>query len=244
MKERELEEVLGDIITGRPHEIRIGCKTLRLYPVTLAKSFVLRRLTASLGIDASVLRVNPWVECLRLAERERETVLEVLAVHTGANSAKELFDSRGRAMRRNLLGRVKTEHLAGLLLSVLTQDRTEEVMEALGLSAEKEREQEVMKVKLEGGRNNLSFGGRSLFGGFIGQLKELGYSDEEIVFERGLSYLRLMLADKAMSVYVSDGELERLPQSVGGKLLDGDDDAAVEQLAALIKQGGEVKPKE
>ena len=240
-RERWLPEALADIITAKPHEIRIGRKTVRLYPVTLAKTFVLRRWMDALGIDASLLKVNPYVECLRLAETEREKVCEILAVHSAPNTQKDLHDSRGRATRRNLFASVKTEHLAGLLMAVLTQDKTEELTEHLGLRAEKERLMEVLKVKREVSKNNLSFGGKSIFGAFIGQLKELGYTEDEILFERGYSYLRLMLADKVTSVYLSDEELSQLPQSAGGTLLDGDDDSDLDALAALIKQGGEKK---
>lgn len=241
--ERELDHALADIITAKPHEIRIGRKTLRLYPVTLAKTFVLRRWMDALEIDASLLKVNPYVECLRLAETQREKVSEILAVHSAPNTQKDLHDSRNRAMRRNLFASVKTEHLAGLLMAVLTQDKTEELMQYLGLSAEHERLAEVLKVKREGDKNNLSFGGKSIFGAFIGQLKEMGYTDEEILFERSYSYLRLMLADKTTSIYLNDEELENLPQSAGGTLLDGDDDSDMDVLAALIKQGGEKKPR-
>ena len=239
--ERGLDEALAEVITGQPHELSIGRKTVRLYPVTLAKTFVLRRWMESLGIDASLLKVNPYVECLRLAGTEREKVSEILAVHSAPNTQKDLHDSRSRAMRRNLFASVKTEHLAGLLMAVLTQDRTEELMGHLGLVAEHERLMEVLKVKRDGGKNNLSFGGKSIFGAFIGQLKELGYTDDEILFERGYSYLRLMLADKVTSVYLSDDELSKLPQSAGGTLLDGDDEGDLAALERMIKQGG-VKP--
>lgn len=241
--ERELDHALADIITAQPHEIRIGRKTLRLYPVTLAKTFVLRRWMDALDMDVNLLKTNPYVECLRLAETQREKVAEILAVHSAPNTQKDLHDSRSRAMRRNLFASVKTEHLAGLLMAVLTQDKTEELTQRLGLSAERERLTEVLAVKRKGGRNNLSFGGKSIFGAFIGQLKEMGYTDEEILFERSYSYLRLMLTDKVTNIYLSDDELENLPQNAGGTLLDGDDDSDMDQLEALIKAGGEKIPQ-
>ena len=39
----------------------------------------------------------------------------------------------------------------------------------------------------------------------------MGYTDDEILYERGYSFLRLMLADKANSVYLTDEELAELP---------------------------------
>lgn len=240
--EKELEQALADIITAQPHEIKIGRKTLRLYPVTLAKTFVLRRWMDALEIDTALLKASPNMECLRLAESKPDIVAHILAIHTAANTRKALHDSRGMATRRNLLLDVKREHLAGLLMSVLGQDKTDLLMDHLGISAERERLQKVMGLKQRNGSNSLSFGGKSVFGTFIGQLKEMGYSDEEILFERGYSYLRLMLADKVTSVYLSDDELESLSQSDGGTLLDGEDDASLDVLASMIKQGGERRP--
>lgn len=242
-EKKELEHALADIITAQPHEIMIGRKTLRIYPVTLAKTFLLRRWMDALEIDRSLSKGTPYVECLRLAETQRETVAEVLAIHSAPNTQKALHDSRARAIRRNIFASVKTEHLAGLLLTVLTQDKTKELMQYLGLTAEHERLTEVLKVKRNRIQNNLTFGGKSIFGTFIGRLKEMGYTDEEILFERSYSYLRLMLADKVTSLYLSDEELKDLPQSAGGRLLDGDDDSDMDVLAALIKQGGGRKPE-
>lgn len=240
--ERELEHALADIITARPHEIRIGRKTLRLYPVTLAKTFLLRRWMDALEINSALLKSNPYVECLRLAETQPDVVAQILAIHSAPNTQRDLHDSRAAVIRRNLLRSVKTEHLAGLLMAVLTSDNTDQLADHLGITGERERLQEVLEVKREHDKNNLTFGGKSIFGTFIGQLKEMGYTDEEILFERSYSYLRLMLADKVTSLYLNDEELESLSQSAGGTLLDGENDGDLDALAALIKTGGAKKP--
>lgn len=240
--ERELEHALADIITARPHEIRIGRKTLRLYPVTLAKTFLLRRWMDALEINSALLKSNPYVECLRLAETQPDVVAQILAIHSAPNTQRDLHDSRAAVIRRNLLRSVKTEHLAGLLMAVLTSDNTDQLADHLGITGERERLQEVLDVKREHDKNNLTFGGKSIFGTFIGQLKEMGYTDEEILFERSYSYLRLMLADKVTSLYLNDEELESLSQSAGGTLLDGENDGDLDTLAALIKTGGAKKP--
>ena len=242
-EKKELDHALADIITAQPTEIRIGRKTLRIYPVTLAKTFLLRRWMDALEIDAVLLKANPYVECLRLAETQPDVVAQILAIHSAPNTQRDLHDSRAAVIRRNLLRSVKTEHLAGLLMAVLTSDKTEQLADHLGMNAERERLQEALEVKRDHDKNNLTFGGKSIFGTFIGQLKEMGYTDEEILFERSYSYLRLMLADKVTSLYLSDEELEGLPQSAGGTLLDGENDSDLDALAALIKTGGEKKPQ-
>lgn len=234
----ELDITLAEILTAKPHEIKIGRKTLRLYPLTLAKTFVLKRWIDSLDIDASLIKSNPWIECLRVTETHRECVAQILAIHTAPNTCQDLHDTCKTTMRRNLLATLKTDHLAGLLMTVLTSDKTDQISEYLGITKERERLRMVLQVKEEGNKNNLCFGGKSIFGAFIGKLKEMGYGDEEILFERSYSYLRLMLADKVDSVYLSDDELERLPQDAGGTMLDGDDDGAIDMLSEMIKHGG------
>lgn len=243
MNNEEIGNDLADIITARPHEVRIGRKTLRLYPVTLAKTFLLRRWMEALHIDETLLKTSPCVECLRLAETRREVVAQILAIHSAPNTYRDLYDSRSTSRRRSLLLTVKTEHLAGLLMSVITDDKTGLLSEHLGLNAERERLHKVLEVKRKHSKNTLYFGGKSLFGTFICQLKELGYTDNEILYERGYSYLRLMLADNLTSIYLSDEELEELPQDAGGTLLDGEDDDALDALAAMIKTGGTKKPQ-
>ena len=61
-------------------------------------------------------------------------------------------------------------------------------------------------------KNSLSFGGISVFGTFIQPLKELGYTDNEILYEKSYTFLRL--ADKVTSMYFSDDEYKKLPASV------------------------------
>lgn len=228
------EEYLADVITGRPHDLEIGGERLRLYPVTLAKTFVLRRQIEALGIDSVILKLNPMVECLRLSEAKPEAVASVLAVYAADNSREGLFDHAGMVHRRELFLRLRKEHLAGLLVTVLTADHTEELMEELGINSERERLSEVLKVKEEVNRNSLTFGGKSLFGSFVAPLMEMGFRSDEILYEQGYDYLRLMLADKVTSVYLSDDELERLPQSAGGALIDGDDGSSVAEVAGMI----------
>lgn len=235
--DREIESAFASIVTGQPHEFMIGGKRLCLWPVTLAKTLLCRRWIDALEMDAGILKSNPYVECLRLAETKSEEVAQLLAIHLAENTYKALHDSVGMSKRCNLLRRVKREHLAALLMTVLTDDRTEAVMEYFGMKAERMRMESVTKVKQESS-NSITFGGLTIIGSFIVQLKELGFSTDEILYERSYSFLRLVLADKVTSVYLSDEELERLPQGSGGRLLDGENDGDLDRLACMIKQGG------
>lgn len=235
-KDSNLDYDFADIITERPHEFTVGRKHFRLYPVTLAKTFVLGRIIGKLPIDKLLLAVNPYVEALRLVEVDKESCCHILAIHTTPNTYKDLYNTQSIACRKNVFASMGNKSIASLLLYVLTSDKTDALMEHLGIDAERVRLRKAMEVKDT--KNSLSFGGKTLFGGFIGPLKEMGYTDDEILFERGYTYLRLMLADKVTSVYVTDEELNSLPADMGGKVLDGNDPGSFSKLQSIFADKG------
>lgn len=238
-KKKLLEYELADIITQKPHEIKVGRKPLRLYPVTLAKMLVLRWYIDDLRINTELLQRSPELEAIRLVREHKGTCCDFLAIHTSPNTYKDLFNLHSRAERRNLFMKVEEPDLAALLLNVLSSDRTAELMAHLGIDKEQERMGRVMEVKRRHNKNSISFGGLSVFGSFIGQLKEMGYTDSEILYERGYSYLRLMLADKVTSVYLSDEEMKELSAlDIGKDTMDANDPRSAEKiLGALANRG-------
>lgn len=235
--DRDIERALADIVTGRPHEFTVGRKHLRLYPVTLAKTFELKGHMENLDINLALLAANPYIEALRLVQVHRSTCASILAIHTARNTARDLYDDKAFRERRNLMESLSVESMATLLMMVLTSDHSEQVMEHLGILKERERLRRVVSLK-SGEKNQQSFGGVSLFGGFIGPLKDMGYSDDEIIYERPYSYLRMMLADKVTTVYLSDDELRSLPADVGGTMLDGNDPASFAKLKDMLAVRG------
>ncbi len=218
---KEIEYDLADVIIGRPHGFTVGRKHFYLYPITLAKLFLLKRQIDSLGIDQSVLRINPILEAMRLVNKDRDTCCQILAYHTAPNTYKDLFDNRAVTIRKNYFAKeMEDGDIASLLIMVLTADKTEKFIKELGLDKERERLNRVMEVKRKHDKNTLSFNGFGIFGTFIVQLKELGYSDNEILYERPYSFLRLMLADKVVSLHLSDEERTELSREDGGTFFD------------------------
>lgn len=228
---------LADIITDCPHEFTVGRKHYRLYPVTLAKLYRLRPYIDVLGLDDHILTVNPYLEALRVVQENRKVCCSILAIHTSPNTYKDLFDRQKMAERRNAFGKMSDTDLASLLIVALTSDKTQQVMERYGVDKEQERLQRVLKAK-EGGRNNITFGGNTIFGSFIAPLKEIGYTDNEILYERGYGYLRMILADKINSVYLSDEELNGVSKADGGRLIDANDPSEAKNLRAMFANRG------
>ena len=67
---------------------------------------------------------------------------------------------------------------------------------------------------------------------------EMGFSDDEILYEKGYTYLRLRLADKVTSIYLTEEELNSVPTSLGGGLLDANDPEAIGEIAAIMSKQG------
>ena len=218
---KEIEYDLADVIIGRPHGLTVGRKHFYLYPITLAKMFLLKRQMESLAVNSEVLSVNPFLEAMRLVHTDKETCCQIIAYHTAPNTYKDLFDNRAITIRKNYFAKeMDDDAMASLLIMVLTADKTDKFIKELGLDKERERLNKVMEIKRKHDKNTISFNGVSIFGTFIGQLKEMGYTDDEILYEKGYSYLRLMLADKVVSLHLTDEERREIPTEYGGTFLD------------------------
>lgn len=232
-----IEYELAGIITQKPHEFKVGRKLFRLYPITLAKQFIQKRIIGRLGLNTSFIQ-NPYLEALRVAETNKKACCEIIALHATPNTYKDLHNSKAMAERRNVFEKMRTEDVATMLVNVLTTDYTKDIIEYFGIDKEQKRLAVIMEIKRKNSKNNLSFGGLTIFGTFIGQLKEMGYTDDEIIYEKGYAYLRLMLADKITSVYLTDEELQDVPTDSGGTMIDGNSPDAFEKLKTALAGRG------
>lgn len=234
----ERDNVFADIITERPYEFTVGRKHFRLYPVTLAKTFLLKQHIDGLSVNWGVLRINPYVEALRLVEAERKRCCQILAIHTAPNTYKDLYNRQAMATRRNAFKAMSAKDIATLLLYVLKSDKTDSVLKETGLEEERRRLQQTLAIKSDTSRNNMTFGGLTILGSFIAPLMEMGFTHSEILYERSYSYLRLMLADKVTSLYLTDDEYGKLPPSVNPNILNGDDPESFGKLQSLLAGKG------
>jgi len=235
---------LEDVIIGRPHPFTLGGRQFYLYPVTLAKMFLLHRQVERLGINRALLNTSPYVEAMRLANHSRDVCCQILAYHTAPNTYNDLYDIEKFNERKEFfMNEMESEDMATLLINLLSTDKTEQFIKHLGLDKERERLAKVMEIKDKNGSGtNITFNGVSVMGAFIQPLMEMGFTDNEILFEKGYTYLRLRLADKVTSIYLTEDERQNVPTSLGGGLLDANDPEAFKELSALMgKYGVNVK---
>ena len=238
-KKEDIEYELADVIIGTPHEFTLNDKQkFCLYPVTLAKMFLMKRNMDLLGFNSEIAKMNPYMEAVRLVKEHKEECCRIIALHTAPNTYKDLFDFEASERRyQAFMKEADDEDLTQLMIYVLTWDKTDKFMKHIGLDKEAERRRKIMEVKKDD-KHNVSFGGLSLFGSFIGQLKEMGYSDDEILYEKSYCYLRMMLADKTMSLFLSDEDLKKLPNDIGGAMIDANDPNAMEKLQGRLAGRG------
>lgn len=236
---KDIDYEIADVIIERPQEFKIGRKCFKLYPVTLAKMFLLKRQIDGLSINAAILEINPYMEAIRVVKENRDVCCHILAYHTAPNTYKDIYDTKAITIRKNYFSRnLNDEDMASMMIIVLTSDKYDEIVKHFGLDKEHERLQKVMEVKQKGDKNSLTFNGLSLFGTFIGRLKEMGYSDNEILFEKGYTFLRLMLADKVVNVLLTDEERQQLYETSGGSLMDAGDPNSADKIRGYFAQKG------
>lgn len=232
----EYENAIADIILEKPYGFSIGRKPFRLYPITLAKTLLLRGYYEALEIDHSRFRQNMDIEVLRIIKASKYLCCTILAIHSTPNTYKDLYNKKAIAEKRNVFMGVCDEDLASHMINMLQSDKMELVMEESGINKEIERMHDVMKVKKE--TNYVHFGCKTVFGQFIAPLLELGFTADEILFERSYAFLRLILADKEASIYLTDEEQHNLGEDAGGRLIDGDSAEGFAKLKSFMAGRG------
>lgn len=204
---KDIAQDIADTIMERPIGFDVDGRHFSLYPPTLGMLYMMQRLTAKMGLKPKAMAVNPFAECLRLAGRKREECLALVACAT-LRGREQLTDTAAVRKRTEELERLSKEELAKTLLLVLTSERSAERMERLGIRRDRERMRQVLRAKKDS--DSYSFGCVSIYGSLLDAACErYGWTLDYVVW--GISYenLRLMLADKPDTVYLTKEERRR-----------------------------------
>ena len=211
--DKETERYYTDAIMERPYCFSVDDLRFYIYPVTLGKSLLIQRLISSLGINYEQLLSNASLEMLRVVKMGRETCLRIIAYSCCKNKC-DVFDE---ACIKHIIGIFRDgmtdEEITTLMLTILTGDKTDEVISAFGMDKEADMMRSAMKAKDTSG--TLTFGGNSIYGTTIDVLcQRYGWTLDYVVW--GISYanIRLLLADYIKEVHMTDEERKRLPANV------------------------------
>ncbi len=228
----ETQELITEILIGRPETFRLNGADYHIYPETLGSSVIISCMLENLDLDGELLALNPALEAMRQAEVHRDQVCDIIATATLAGRdclSKSLM--RERAGDFAGLGR---EDLAELLLLVLNRSKWGRLSELLGLTEEQEETARIARLRA-GSSGARHYGGRSIFGTLLDQAcSRYGWSDSYVIWEISLDRLRMMLCDSVSTVYLSEDERMKLNIYGREEMLDGDT-ADIEELRALTK---------
>ena len=214
MKEESTEDIqsqIEDALLERPVMFRASGQTFYIYPMTIGKMHILRRIMERLALDERMMTVNFSYELLRVVGSEKELCCELLAYMTARNDYYSVFDMTTFEQRKAVFMDIDESALATLLTVILTADRTEAYIKHLGIDEEQRYMSKVMKVKEESDKNSYTFGGVSIFGSMIDAVMErYKMTKRQVVWELDYTSMRLLLADKVTTVMVTDEERRKV----------------------------------
>ena len=197
----------------RPYCFSVGDVRFYIYPISLGKRLLIKRLIDSLELKSDNLQINASAEVLRVVGAHLGTCLRIIA-YTTCKTKEEVFDEAYIQHNISILQDGMTdEDIVTLMLAILTGDKTDEVMKALKIDKEIAMMRSVARAKKDSG--TLSFGGKSLFGSTIDVLcARYGWTLEYVVW--GISYtaIRLLLADYVKDIHLTEDERNHIPANV------------------------------
>ena len=225
-KEKQLELDIADTIIDRPKGFSVGRRHFYLYPVTLGKVYLQKRIIENLEINKELIQTNPYAEALRLIETKKEDCCLLIAYHT-LQTKDDVLSNRKVTIRKNIFMReMDNEDIATLILACLMYDKTLLFIQYFGIDKEQERMSEVIKAK--DNKNSFSFGGKSIYGTIIDAACErYKWTYDYVVW--GISYtnLQMLLKDYVKSVYLTDDEMKSAHLNNTSAMIDGNDKDAV-----------------
>ena len=224
MKEEDYE--VQDAIMERPTVFRIDGKTFYIYPVTLGKMLLMQRIMEQIGVDGKNLKRDASLEWLRVVKEKREQCCNLLAYFTARNDYYSVFDNDAFEERKAVFMQQEDIDIVSFMIVILSGDKTDKFIKHLGIDVEQRNMRKVMRVKDD--KNSYSFGGVSLYGYLLdAAMERYKMTKRQLVWEIDYTSLRLLLADKINTVYVTDEERRKIHITKDRTKVDGDDKEAL-----------------
>lgn len=224
----DIDYEIQDAVLERPHVFRIDGETFYIYPMTLGKIHLMQRISGQLGMVKENLEKNAMLEILRIVEKNKSACCDLLSYLTARNDYYSVFDYDAFDKRKTVFIKQDDSELAALVMKVLSSDRTEHFIKHLGIDTEQKDMQKVTKVKSASDKNSFTFGGVSVYGTLLDvAMERYKMSKRQVVWEIDYTSLRLLLADRVNSVYVTDDERKKIHISMDRNKVDGDNRQAI-----------------
>ncbi len=204
------EAILNAILDFPLVSVTIDTHKLDIWPSTLGMSMMVSRILSEIDVNEIIMANNPAFEVLRLLHRKRDKVCRIIAIHT-FRKRLDLENSHRISRRAEYLSsNLEDTHLAQLFLSILSEPKAETLISLSPLAEERDKQVKIAKLRHKK-NNSISFGRLTIYASLITTaMTSLNMSFEEVVWGVSLINLKMMLADKANSIYLSEEELAAL----------------------------------
>ncbi len=217
----------------RPREFFIDKRRYCLWSPSLGMSMIMSRHLSELNVDSELLAMNPSLEALRLSNVSREKVCHILAIHSFRSYVKLCNSTTIKRRAKLYSSKLTDEELSQLLLFVLSEPNAETLISLTGIDKEQQEQSKIAKFKNKDGHTK-SFGGKTIYGNLILPACEmLNLTPHQVVWDISLLNLKMLLADKINSVYLSDEDLDALGMPTDIKDTFGMSENDFAQLKAL-----------
>lgn len=243
MDDKNFEMDVADAFIEKPYSFSVEVKggaarRFYIFPVTLGKSYLLKRHIDNLGLNLALLNKNPYLEALRVATEKKEEVCRIITYHT-LKKKRDIFDPdivNGRTSF--LVENTTTEELATVLIYILSKDKVEEFKKRLGITKEQERLRAVLdaKMKAQKSQNDFSFGGKTVYGTLVDRACErYKWTYDYVIWGISLTNLQLLLDDMQQSLFISDDEKRKIPARLlnSGETINADDKSNKEKILSM-----------
>ena len=208
MNDIKIGTKIGMVLTETPVGITLGRKHFFLYPQTLGKMYLTSQIIDRLEIDKDNLKVNAIMEALRVVQNHYDDCCRLIAYHTLQKSSQLLNTKVVERRKKEIFYNCDNDDLATILITLLSDNKVDEISKELGLDKESEKMAKVNQAKDT--KNQFVFGGKTVWGSLIDAACERYKWTLDYVLW-GISYanLTLMMKDKITSIYLSDEERKK-----------------------------------
>ena len=219
---------ISDILIERPIGFSMGKRRYSVFHPTLGKIQLTSRLVERLGFDERMKGNAVYLFALASAREHRDECLRIVAYSSLPGA--DCLDEAKVSERLGEFAKMDDEDIATLLLTILTMDRSREVMRQFGMDKESERFGRLMKAKSED-KNTVTLSGKSLWGTLIDcACERYGWSYQYVLWGISFANLQLLLADQVKTVFLTDEERKRARVSTDGIVIKADDKASLERF--------------
>lgn len=244
MAKNNLEMDIDDALIEKTHGFIIesadgkGERHFLLYPVTLGKAHLLKRHLDNLEINEENIKINPFLETLRVVEKNKFGVCKLIAYHT-LKKKRDIFNNEVVEEIATFINENSSnDEIASLFLYILTRDNILEYKKHLGIAKENDRFRQVInyKERIKKGRSDYSFGGKTIYGTLIDVACErYGWTLDYVLWGISLVNLQLMLSDRVQNIYLSDEEKKKIPSRLlnNADTINADDKANLEKILRM-----------